>query len=62
MSGSKLNFCIVERNQEDVDAETVELYRKIKPLLDEGCSVYRAVCIVCGVRYITSSNSWFQRL
>ena len=54
---------IIERNTQDIEQETIDLFNECKPLLDQGMGFYAAIRQVKGLR--TSSNfgncSWYKR-
>ena len=54
---------VIERTDADIERETVELYDEVKPLLDDGVPIEKAVKTVRGIRQ--SSNignlAWYKR-
>ena len=53
---------IIERTTEDCHNETVELFNRIQPLLDNGESYSSACKIVLGKTSIGTNLAWYQNL
>jgi len=54
---------IIERNSQDIEAETVQLFNDCKPLLDEGVGFYEAIRKVKNIRGSSNfgNSSWYKR-
>ena len=53
---------VIERTTRDVDNETVELFHQIKPLIEDGYSICRAVKTVKNLTSVNTGLSWYTRI
>ena len=53
---------IIERNSQDYQAETKELFNKVKPFLDNGYSYNKAVKVIKNIESLNTKASWFKDL
>jgi len=58
-----LNFVIVEKSSAERDQEDRELFDEIKPLLDKGLTIRKAVREVKGLNHNSFTNQdWYKRV
>jgi len=57
-------MAVIERTDNDIEQETIQLWQKVKPLLDNGMSFYPAVRQAKGLQPSSclGTQSWFRRL
>ena len=53
---------VIERTSTDMDCETVELFNQIKPLIEDGYSICRAVKTVKNLTSVNTNLGWYQRV
>lgn len=55
---------VIERTEEDMQQETVDLFNEIKPLLDEGKGFYEAIRTVKNISTTSSfaNRTWYKRV
>ena len=53
---------VIERTSDDMDSETIELFNEIKPLIEDGYSICRAVKTVKGVTSVNTKLTWYQKV
>ena len=53
---------VIERTTDDIDSETIELFNEIKPLIDNGYSICRAVKTVKNLTSVNTGLSWYKRI
>ena len=51
---------IVEQSTAEREQETRELFEKIRPLLDNGCTYNKALRHVRGLRSLNTKNGWYK--
>ncbi|WP_405286592.1 hypothetical protein [Methanobrevibacter sp.] len=52
---------VIEQNTNERNQQTIQLFQKIKPYLDEGHSFTRALTI-CGYKVYNYKSGWFKHL
>lgn len=53
---------IIETTTAERKQETITLFEKVKPLLDNGCTFRKAVMIVTGKKVVHTRQSWYNDL
>ena len=53
---------VIERTTDDMDSETVQLFNEIKPLIDNGYSICRAVKTVKNLTSVNTKLTWYQKV
>lgn len=58
-----MNFVIVEKSSAERDQEAEDLFDEIKPLLDQGLTIRKAVREVKGLNHNSFTNQdWYKRV
>ena len=57
-----MNFKVISQSTKEREQETIDLFNKAKPYLDDGCSYRLAIMKVLGLKpnYIFSNRGWYK--
>ena len=55
---------VIQQSTSERNRETQEIFEKIEPLLKQGYSYHRSICLVKGlpVDYNCANQSWYKRI
>ena len=51
---------VIELSTAEREQETIELFNKIRPLLDSGCTYNKALRKVRNLRTLNTNNAWYK--
>lgn len=61
LSGGKMSIKVIERSTADRRKELAEFFEELRPYLDEGMTLRKAVNTVRGVE-VSSQRAWYKEL